>query len=156
MIRTATRVFAVLALPAAFAVSGGTALAKHTHTSTSPVTLGGNAVYNSSGALLTSNSTAPGYGSLSLPVPSGTTLSSINSLDATYQMTAGDCGGGSPRYSITLANGKNIFAYFGQPPNYNSCANGVQSQSNLLQPNVDTSQLPGGTFYDTWSHALQL
>jgi hypothetical protein len=142
---------AVLAIPTALAVTMSSSFAA----SSSP-TLFGAATFNSSGVqLVSSPSVAPGYAGIDIPLPAGTTLSQISSLDADYQMTTGDCNVGAPRYSISLSSGANIFAYFGTAPNYH-CGNTRQYQSNLLQPYVDTSQLPGGTFYDTYAHALQL
>jgi hypothetical protein len=142
----------LLAIPAALLLTTSTSLAA----SSSP-TLFGDATFNAQGVQLTT--TGPnGYSGISLPVPAGMTLSDISSLDATYTVTSGNCGLGSPRFQISLpgahpAPADHIFAYFGTAPNYNSCAGGTQTQNNLLQPFVDTSQL-GGTFYDTYSHAV--
>lgn len=47
--------------------------------------------------------------------------------------------------------------YIGPPPNYTGCAEDVWlNTTDLLEAAlfVDTSQLPGGTFYDTWASAL--
>ena len=88
--------------------------------------------------------------------PPVTTLSTLQNLSTDYKFTAGSCGGGSPRFQINV-DGKNIFVYIGPPPNYTGCAAGVWlNTGNLLQSAlfVDTSQLPGGTFYDTWASAL--
>ncbi len=139
----------LLAIPVALMLTSGPSFA-----ASSAPTLFGDASYNSGGVQLTT--TGPnGYSGIDIPVPAGTTLSDITGLDATYQMISGDCNQGSPRYTISLPGANhNIFAYFGTAPEYNSCAPGVQSQSNLLYPNVDTSQLPGGMFYDTYSHAV--
>jgi hypothetical protein len=88
--------------------------------------------------------------------PPVTTLSSLQNLSTDYMFTAGSCGGGSPRFQINV-DGKNIFVYIGPPPNYTGCAAGVWlNTGDLLEAAlfVDTSQLPGGTFYDTWASAL--
>ena len=53
-------------------------------------------------------------------------------------------------------DGKNAFVYLGPPPNYNACTPNVWSNTgNLATPAsfVDTSQLPLGTFYDTFASA---
>lgn len=50
----------------------------------------------------------------------------------------------------------NVFLYIGPPPDYKGCPFGVWSDSgNLLDGilKIDTSQLPGGNFYDTLAHA---
>jgi hypothetical protein len=88
--------------------------------------------------------------------PPVTTLSTLQVLSTDYKFTAGSCGGGSPRFQINV-DGKNIFVYIGPPPNYTGCtANVWLNTGDLLEAAlfVDTSQLPGGTFYDTWASAL--
>jgi hypothetical protein len=98
-------------------------------------------------------SAGAGYGAITFAVPAGTTFADIQTLAADYMITAGDCGGGSPRFSIETASG-NAFVYFGPAPNYTGCTTGSwQSSGNLAASGfVDTSQL-GGTFYDTWQSA---
>jgi hypothetical protein len=85
------------------------------------------------------------------------TVSQLNNLSTDYRFTAGSCGGGAPRFQInvsTTAGTKNIFVYIGPPPNYTNCVSGSWLTSgNVLYPFVDTGQLPGGTFYDTWARA---
>jgi len=116
----------------------------------------GSASFTATGAQLTSDTAVtPGYAGIDFPAFAGMTLSSLTSLGADYQMMTGDCFGGAPRYTISLSSGHHIFVYFGDAPNY-QCGTSPRSQSNLLSPNVDTSQIPGGTFYDTWDHALSL
>jgi hypothetical protein len=88
--------------------------------------------------------------------PPVTTLSTLQNLSTDYMFTAGSCGGGSPRFQINI-DGANIFVYIGPPPNYTACPAGVWlNTGDLLEAAlfVDTSQLPGGTFYDTWASAL--
>lgn len=151
VLRRSLTFFAVLAV--LMAITGSAMAAPST---SSAPTLFGAASYNASGVQLTSDSAvAPGYAGIDFPAYAGMPLSSITSLDAAYQMTTGDCNVGSPRFSISLSSGAHIFAYFGDAPDYH-CGSSPQSQSNLLNPYVDTGQLPGGTFYDTWSHALTL
>jgi hypothetical protein len=89
-----------------------------------------------------------------------TTLATLQNLATDYMFTTGSCGLGSPRFQINVATEtgtKNIFVYIGPPPNYTGCAEDVWvSTGDLLEAAlfVDTSQLPGGTFYDTWASAL--
>lgn len=88
--------------------------------------------------------------------PLVTTLSTLQNLSTDYMFTAGSCGGGSPRFQINV-DGHNIFVYIGPPPNYTGCLPNVWlTTGDLLESAlfVDTSQLPAGTFYDTWASAL--
>ncbi len=102
----------------------------------------------------------PGYGGVDFDTPAGMTVSGLTNLSTDYKFTAGSCGGGAPRFQINVTDGTgsgtgNIFVYIGPLPNYTGCTAGVWANTgNLLLFPVDTSQLPGGTFYDTWAHAL--
>jgi hypothetical protein len=98
----------------------------------------------------------PGWGGIDFDTTAGMTLSQLQNLSTDYVFTAGSCAGGSPRFQINV-DGKNIFVYIGPPPNYTGCAANVWlNTGDLLESAlfVDTSQLPGGTFYDTWASAL--
>jgi len=98
----------------------------------------------------------PGYGGIDFDTTAGMTLDQLLNLSTDYNFTAGSCGGGSPRFQINV-DGRNIFAYIGPPPNYTGCvANAWLTTGDLLESAlfVDTSQLPGGMFYDTWASAL--
>jgi hypothetical protein len=93
--------------------------------------------------------------------PPATTVGALQNLSTDYNFTTGSCGLGSPRFQInvTTPTGStgNIFVYIGTPPNYTGCAEDVWlNTGDLLETAlfVDTSQLPGGTFYDTWGAAL--
>jgi hypothetical protein len=100
-------------------------------------------------------SAGSGFGGIDFKVPSGMTFGQVQNLGADYQFTAGSCGGGAPRFQINV-DGKNAFVYIGPPPNYTGCPQNVwQDTGNLATPAsfVDTSQLPGGTFYDTFAAA---
>ncbi|HET7420941.1 MAG TPA: hypothetical protein VFL27_11220 [Candidatus Dormibacteraeota bacterium] len=95
------------------------------------------------------------FGGIDFRVPSGLRFGDIQNLGTNYQFTAGSCGGGAPRFQINV-DGKNAFVYIGPPPNYTGCPQNVwQDTGNLATPVsfVDTSQLPGGTFYDTFATA---
>jgi len=98
-------------------------------------------------------------------VPGGPlTFSQISNLSANYTFAAGDCGGGSLRWQVAVDLGGNItrdiFIYYGDYPNFTTCT-GFSSQSGQnmigkLDLRYDTSQIPGGTFYDSYAHALTL
>lgn len=96
-----------------------------------------------------------GFGGVDFKVPSGMTFSQLQNLGTDYNFTAASCGGGSPRFQINVG-GVNAFVYIGPPPNYTDCPQNVWvSTGNLATATgfIDTSQLPGGTFYDTFAAA---
>jgi hypothetical protein len=96
-----------------------------------------------------------GFGGIDFNVPSGTTFGSISNLATDYMFTESSCGGGAPRFQINV-DGKNVFVYVGPPPSYTGCpTDSWVSTGNLAASAafVDTSQLPGGTFYDTFANA---
>jgi hypothetical protein len=106
---------------------------------------------------LVSNSTATD-GGIDFGVAANLTFSGVQHLSTDYKFEAGSCGGGAPRFQINVDTGsgvKNIFVYIGPPPSYTGCPANVWNSSGELANTglVDTSQLPGGNFYDTWTHA---
>lgn len=103
-------------------------------------------------------STANDFGAISFPVPSGATLATLTTLSAEFNVTDDNCGGGSPRFQITIG-GKNVFVYFGPAPTFNACPTDIWiSTGNLVgtsdQCRVDTSQLIAGTQCTTWAAAV--
>jgi len=103
---------------------------------------------------LISDSTVP-YSGIDFGVPATLTFGDIQTLSTDYMFTAGSCGVGSPRFQINVG-GVNAFVYIGPPPSYAGCAQNVWlNTGNLATPSsfIDTSQLPGGTFYDTFAAA---
>jgi hypothetical protein len=105
--------------------------------------------------LRSSSSVSPGYGGIDFNIPAGTTFFDIQNLATDYNFTAGSCAGGAPRFQINV-DGVNAFVYIGPPPNYTNCPPNVWANTgNLAAPGgfVDTSQLPGGAFYDTFAAA---
>lgn len=112
---------------------------------------------HSAHAVLLESATAekPGYSGIDFKVPAGLTFAGVNNLSTDYDFTINSCGGGSPRFQINIA-GVSAFVYIGPPPNYTGCPMNVWTNTgNLATPVsfVDTSQLPGGTFYDTFATA---
>jgi len=112
---------------------------------------------NSTHAVLLESATAekPGYSGIDFKVPAGLTFANVQTLSTDYDFTINSCGGGSPRFQINIA-GVSAFVYIGPPPNYTGCPMNVWTNTgNLATPTsfVDTSQLPGGTFYDTFASA---
>jgi hypothetical protein len=114
--------------------------------------------YNSATAVEFSSdaSSADPFGGVGFTVPEDLTVADLDQLSAMYKVTAGNCGGGSPRVSVRVTNGTttgNIFVYLGNPPNYNTCAPNVWTDTgNLLEAAdlVDATQL-GGSFYQPYS-----
>ena len=105
--------------------------------------------------LRSSTSVAPGYGGIDFSVPAGMTFSQLQNLGTDFNFTAASCGGGAPRFQVNV-DGVNAFVYVGPPPGYVGCPGNVwASTGNLATPAslVDTSQLAGGTFYDTFASA---
>lgn len=86
------------------------------------------------------------------------TFSQLTNLSTFYKITDGDCGGGSPRFSISLEGGKNIFVYIGPNPNFTGCTPNIWISTGEFigsSATFDTSQA-GGTFYDTYAGAVSL
>lgn len=130
-------------------------------------TLFGDAQYVSPGnassravQLRSSGSVAPGYGGIDFAIPAGTTFADLHSLSTDYMFTAASCGGGSPRFVISLTSGStsgDMSVYIGPPPNYTLCPPNVWTNTGNLLAGVnpiDTTHLPGGAFYDPYAAAL--
>ncbi|HEY8030370.1 MAG TPA: hypothetical protein VIE38_12780 [Gaiellaceae bacterium] len=110
---------------------------------------------------LTDTSTANDFSGIAFTLPAGTTFADLKTLSTEFDPIAGGCGGGSPRFSITLSSGKNVFVYFGPSPNFTGCSlNTWQSTGNLIGNNdigrYDTSQVQAGTQSNTYAGALAL
>jgi hypothetical protein len=110
---------------------------------------------------LTDTSTANDFSGISFTLPAGTTFADLTQLSTEFNPTAGGCGGGSPRFTLHLSSGKNVFVYLGPSPNFTGCAlNTWQSSGNLIGNNdtgrYDTSQVQAGTQSNTYAGALSL
>lgn len=150
----------LLAALGAVMVAAGTAAAAETTSS-----LFGGATRESSDVRLVSDltdaSTANDYSGIAFTLPAGTTFAGLETLSTDFDPVAGGCGGGSPRFSITLSSGKSVFVYLGPSPNFTGCAlNTWQSSGNLVGNNdtgrYDTSQVQAGTQSNTYAGALAL
>lgn len=105
--------------------------------------------------------TSPGYGGIDFQIPPGTTFANFTTLSTDYMFESDDsCGGGSPRFQINLDSGSgdtgNIFVYIGSPPSWTGCPADVwQNTGDLLEGanQVDTTQLDGGAYADTYDAA---
>jgi len=83
------------------------------------------------------------------------TVNDLATLSTDYKFTAGDCGLGSPRFSVTVDQAgtpEHLFFYLGTGPTYTSCSTNWTNTGNLADGAnlVDASQL-GGSFYDSFS-----
>ena len=133
-------------LAASFTLFGDATLVSPGHNSATAVQL----------RSIATTSSAATSGGVDFATPAGMTLSQLTNLATDYEFTMASCGGGAPRFQINI-DARNIFVYLGPYPNYTGCAQNIWTSSgNLVTAGsfVDTSQLPGGTFYDTWSSAL--
>jgi hypothetical protein len=93
--------------------------------------------------------------------PTGLTFGGISTLRTDYAFTLGDCHGGALRWSVRTSSTQSLFIYYGGAPSFTDCTTGVNNQSgvNMIGSSdlrYDTSQYVGGTFYDTYTHALSL
>lgn len=98
---------------------------------------------------------------VSVPVPAGLTFAQITQLAAEFNVTDDDCGAGSPRFAIELADDKNVFVYLGPAGTFTGCAqNTWTATGNLVGTSdacrVDTSQIQPGTQCSTWANAVAL
>ena len=92
--------------------------------------------------------------------PAGTvTFNNITQLLASYTFTLGNCHGGALRWQVRTSSNQAVFIYYGDYPNFTDCTTNSQTGANMIglgDLRYDTSQYPGGTFYDTYAHALTL
>ena len=86
------------------------------------------------------------------------TFAQVTTLKTDYSFDLGNCHGGSLRWQVDTAIG-NLFIYYGDHPNFTDCTTNSQSSLNMIglsDLRYDTAQIPGGTQYDTYEHALEL
>jgi hypothetical protein len=100
------------------------------------------------------------YGDMVMYTLRGVTLDQLTNLATEYYVEHGCFGGGSPRFSLHMSNGENIFVYLGTPPAFADCppTNVWLSTGNLATDSAglrwDTSQICPGTYYNTYSGAV--
>jgi hypothetical protein len=114
-------------------------------------------------SILSDSDGANDYSFLSFTPGSPLTFNEIKSLTAVYNFTEGNCHGGALRWSIRVSETESVFIYYGGYPNFTDCTTVVpainQSGLNMIgkmDARYDTSQVAGGTFYDTYAHAQAL
>ena len=129
-----------------------------------PSLTGGASVSNGVITLVSNTGDAPttnDVSSASFALPANTTFAQLQTLLAEFNVTDDGCAAGSPRITIHLASGKNVFVYLGSAANVNSCALDTWiSSGNLIGNNdvgrYDTSQVQAGTQVSTYQAALTL
>jgi hypothetical protein len=144
------------------AAVGALALAATAAAATGVTTSGGTTVSGGVATLVSDRSdstSANDASAITFAMPSGTTFADLTTLSADFNVTDDNCLGGSPRFSITLDDGKNVFVYLGPSPSFSACAPNVwQSSGNLIgnddQCRWDTSQEISGTQCTTHTAAL--
>jgi len=99
--------------------------------------------------------------SATFTLPAGTTFAQLATLGVEFNVTDDGCAAGSPRITIHLASGKNVFVYLGAAADVNSCPlNQWISWPNLIgnadNGRYDTSQVQAGTQVTTYAAALAL
>lgn len=107
--------------------------------------------------------TADDYSFLSFTPASPLTFADIATLSAVYTFSTGNCHGGALRWSVRVSPTQSVFIYYGDLPNFTDCTTAGpttnQSGLNLIgmtDLRFDTSQVVGGTFYDSYLGALAL
>ena len=123
----------------------------------------GGATVSGDSATLVSNTGEP-FSGLDFELPGPVAFTDITELSVDYEITAGDCGLGAPRFQLNIADDpgpNNVFVYIGPSPNYTGCGLGEGSTGNLVQtaePRFDVTQLtcevaPANAFYATYAEA---
>jgi hypothetical protein len=116
--------------------------------------------HNSTTAVeMASPGTTDPWGAIGFTVTSGLKLSQVTTLDTDYELRAGNCLGGAPRFTLGVAKGGSatteIYFYFGRQPDGSiSCPTGTWTTTgNVATPSflVDTNALPGGSYSDPYS-----
>jgi hypothetical protein len=113
---------------------------------------------NSTTAVRLTSTGTSGWGAIGFAVAKGLKLRDVNTLSTDYEFQVGSCWGGAPRLTVGVSNGttKETYFYIGTPPSWTGCPSGVWANTgNLASPAspVDDSQLPGGSYSDTYSRA---
>ena len=113
-------------------------------------------------SILSDTDASNDYSYLSFAPSAALSFNQITNLSVVYTFAEGNCHGGSLRWSVGTALG-HVFIYYGAYPNFADCTLGGptinQSGLNMIGQSdlrYDTSQIPGGTFYDTYAHAQAL
>ena len=135
----------------------------------------GGAAFGPGHVILTSDlsdnpgNTANDFSGIAFDDANGVPLASLATLATEYNVTDDDCLAGSPRFQVRLdmdSDGldtgadKNLFVYIGPFPSFSGCTpdTWVSTGNLIASPDLrfDTSQMIGGTFYDSFAGALAL
>jgi hypothetical protein len=109
--------------------------------------------------LLTSTAAPATFGGVKFTPAGALTVAQVEQLSTDFKVVTGNCGGGSPRFEIQLANGKNIFVYIGAFPNFDSCLSASWQTTGDLTAATDErwdiSQLVAGGQQATYAEAVE-
>jgi hypothetical protein len=109
----------------------------------------------------------PDFGFISYTLTAPLAFSGLTELSADYDMQTGCFGGGSPRFQVRVdydndglisAGDRNVFIYWGTPPNFTDCPSGWGNTGNLIASSdlrYDLTSV-GGAFYSTHTDAVNL
>jgi hypothetical protein len=114
----------------------------------SPYSLMGTATTNADGSVQLNSANS----GVSLAIPSNTSVGDLDAFLTDFNLASG-CGAGVPQLAIITVKGT-IRVPLSNAARF-SCGTGTQNSGNLLgfDSPVDTGEILGGTFADTWGHA---
>jgi len=99
--------------------------------------------------------TANDYSYLSFSPSAPMTFGDITNLSADFAFTQGQSIGGSMRWEIGTPDG-NLFIYYGTAPNWTGTGGSGDNMIGQGDLRYDTSQFAGGSYSDTYAHAVTL
>lgn len=103
--------------------------------------------------------TANDFAYMSFTQSPSITFNDIMTLKTDDNFTLGNCHGGSLRWQVRTGATQAVFFYYGDAQSFTDCPTNSQSGTNMIGFSglrYDTSQYLGDTFYDTYTHALEL
>lgn len=115
-------------------------------------------------ALRIRSDASPAFGGVAWSPDGPMTFADLLTVSTDFRVTEADCGGGSPRFSISLdttgdgVRDGSVFVYLGPVPNFSGCGSAWQSSGNLIEATdtrFDSTQF-GGPFYGTHAGTLAL
>jgi hypothetical protein len=99
--------------------------------------------------------TANDYSYLSFSPSTPMTFGDITNLSADFVFTQGQSIGGSMRWEIGTSAGP-LYIYYGTAPSWTGTGGSGDNMIGQSDLRYDTSNIPGGSFYDTYAHAVTL
>jgi hypothetical protein len=93
------------------------------------------------------------------PPPSFPTINALTNLSTDYNFGGADCGGGAPRFVISLSGGSgndNLTGDFGQPPNFTNCYYGWLNTGNFTTDSTKRWQFDLNNVNLSWAQVQAL